>query len=364
VHVERLPSGNWRVTVQSGGERRRGTASTKAEARRLGAELLVAMGGVVSSSRATVRDLIDEHVARANLSATTRADYLAVVKRLDDSPGDLLDREARLVRPADLDATYRRLAGLGWSEHRVSRLHQVLGAAYSAAVRLDIVRDNPTRRVTPPAPQRPDITPPSVDEIRAMLDEAPPHFTLYLLLAAVTGARRGELVALRWADVDVDDGTIVIRRSLVQVAGEAPLERPTKTGRKGHRVVSVGGATLDALKAHRDAQQAFAADQGLPSPVWVFSNDAGLSPWRPDYATQVFVRVRRRNGAKFRLHDLRHYVATSMLLDGVSPVQVAGRLGHSTTTTTLRTYAHFLRAEDREAAARLDDRIHRTENRS
>jgi integrase len=93
----------------------------------------------------------------------------------------------------------------------------------------------------------------------------------------------------------------------------------------------------------------------------VFSHDAGVNPWRPDYATHAFAALRKSLDLDgVRLHDLRHFVATQMLAAGASAVQTAGRLGHSTPQVTLSTYGHWIRSHDQEMAERLERLISST----
>lgn len=135
-------------------------------------------------------------------------------------------------------------------------------------------------------------------------------------------------------------------------------ERATKTGRKGYWVISLGPATVAELRRHRTQQLEQAVAAGMPAPTWVFSLDAGATPWRPDYATRRFERLRARADVSgVRLHDLHHFTATEMLAAGHSPVQVAGRLGHANPSTTTKVHAHWVRAHDQTAAEDLDRRI-------
>jgi integrase len=353
-----LASGRWLVRASHRGRRKSTTAPTRVAAQIAYGRLLAELGSPASTSTVTVGELITRRLARGRLSPTTAADWEAILRKLDVTGVDLAGRPAGAVTAAELDELYGRLEAAGWTVYRIRRLHEVLSASYRHAVRLGVLDDTPTRNVSPPAPAPAQVRPPAPDAIRRLFDAVGPELALFFRLAASTGARRGELVALQWADVDLWSGTITVRRSLVQVAGSRPTERPTKTGQKGHRRVSVGDPVRAAIGAHRTAQANLATSQGLPAPVWLFSSDAGVSPWRPDYPTRVLGRLRRAGKVSaFRLHDLRHYVATAMLADGVPATQVAGRLGHSTPAVTLRTYAHFLEAADREAAHRLDAKM-------
>lgn len=107
--------------------------------------------------------------------------------------------------------------------------------------------------------------------------------------------------------------------------------------------------------AYRVDQERAAADNNLPAPSWLFSQDGGVTPWRPDYVTLAITRLRKSLGSdSVRLHDLRHFVATSMLSDGVPLATVSSRLGHAR-TSTLDRYSHWITQQDQDAADRLDE---------
>jgi hypothetical protein len=93
--------------------------------------------------------------------------------------------------------------------------------------------------------------------------------------------RRSEVLALQWGDVDLDVGRIVVRRPITHTPASGIVIGRTKTGTKGYRVISVGASVVDELKVHKVVQEAAAKSNTLPAPVWVFTHDAGVSPWRP-----------------------------------------------------------------------------------
>jgi integrase len=203
--------------------------------------------------------------------------------------------------------------------------------------------------VRPPAIPDSDVRPPSPAHAAAVIGAATRTVErLALHLAASTGARRGELVALQWADLDGD--SLAIRRSLAYTKASGVHERPTKTGRRGQRVVTVDAMTVRMLSTWRAEQAERALANGI-TPVWVLSDDAGLSPWRPDRLTHVHGRAAEAAGVTgHRLHDLRHFHATQLLAAGVAPWIVAHRLGHANVNTTLRLYAHWIPGTDQAAA--------------
>ena len=180
-------------------------------------------------------------------------------------------------------------------------------------------------------------------------------FHLYLTLAATTGARRGQLLALRWVDVDLVGGSIGIQRSLVE-GPDGPLLVPTKT-RRSYRV-ALDAARLEYLRRQHRAASADGGVAGLDQ-CFIFSSDKeGTRPWSPNFVTKRFIRVRRAAGlSHFRLHDLRHFMATQMLDAGIPIPIVAARLCHARASTTLNVYAHAVPGGDRLAAEALRRKV-------
>jgi integrase len=357
MHLSKLPSGRWRVAVKHRGQRATATATTKAAARVAGAQLLLNLGARQRPDVTPVGDLLDGHLDRVNWSPTTTVDAHRITRQL---PAVFLQRAVSDVDPAVLAGLYRQLAADGWSSHKIRRAHMVISTAWAEAIMLGWASINPARFVKLPKATPRDIHPPDTEQVVAVLEQAGPTFAVFLRLAADIGARRGELGALQWEDVDFDQGYVLIARSLVQTPGQRPTIRDTKTSRKGHRVVSMALPTTTALRRLRTAQVERAMSAGLPDPVWIFSHDAGITPWRPDHPSRLFRHAARAAGVTgVRLHDLRHYVATSMLYDGESPHDVAGQLGHASTATTLSVYAHFVRGRGRESAEKRAARLQR-----
>jgi integrase len=260
---------------------------------------------------------------------------------------------AGMVTGLHLDALYRQLEG-SVPQSGIRRIHTVLMAAYNRAVKLGALTSAP--KVGKPQTPAADVHPPSHEQAKAVLSAVTGLDHLALRLSAVTGCRRGEVVALRWDDIDLERGTLHVRRSLV--AGKGAIhERATKTGRKGHRKIGLDLPTLALLRKHAAAQAELRLASGLGAPVWVVSGD-GVKPWRPDHLTRVFIDARQRAGVEgVRLHDLRHYVATTMLTDGEHIAKVSQRLGHASVTTTANIYAHWIDDTDAEASEKLASRL-------
>ena len=194
------------------------------------------------------------------------------------------------------------------------------------------------------------MRPPSPGEVAPLLAHVlviDPLFHLFLVLAAMTGARRGQLLALRWIDIDFERGSVSFQRALVE-GPDGPVLAPTKT-RRSHRV-ALDPATMALLKARFD-DVASSCPDGVGD-AFVFSSDAaGLRPWNPNWVTKQFIAARKSAGLDhFRLHDLRHFMATQMLGAGVAVPVVSARLAHARASTTLNVYAHAIPGGDVRAA--------------
>jgi integrase len=270
------------------------------------------------------------------------------------------------IRAMHLDGFYAELRQRGGinggplAPASVRKVHVILHAAFAQAIKWGLLASNPADAATAPSTPASRITPPAPDALAGALtriDEFDPDFGVFLRLAATTGARRSQLCALRWSDVDLATRTITFSRGLVDGGpGVGIVEKPTKTGQIWK--VSLAPATAARLNEYRRVctERAAAVRTNLLPDGFVFTvQPDGSTPWRPDNVTARWTRVRKRVSLDgTRLHDLRHYVATQLLGAGVDPRTVAGRLGHANPNVTMTVYGHFLPEKDRAAADFLD----------
>lgn len=266
------------------------------------------------------------------------------------------------LTPADLDRFYRQLLTVGgkrgpYKPATVRRVHGILRRALSQGVRWGWLSHNPAIDASPPRVPLPVLKPPTPDEVVRLFliaQEWSPELACFIVLAASAGARRGELVALRWRDVDLERGTVSVERGIVTVKGEL-IEQGTKTHQS--RRVTLDAGTMTTLRKHKARAEANAAAAGavITADSHVFSRAIdGSVPWRPDATTRDFRVLCDKAGVSgVRLHDLRHYVATRLLASGIDVRTVAGRLGHRNPATTLNVYSHFVPEADQEAANAL-----------
>lgn len=302
MSIEKLPSGKYRAVVRHGGAKRASEAvSTVAEAKMLEATVKLSMGGTTAPrERHTVGEVVAGYIADGvdRLSPGSIDFYR---KGLAALPESFRSRPVNEVTPLVLDSLYAELRAGGASEHKAQKVHRLLSAAFNRAVRYGWLAANPCIQATKPKVSSTEIEPPPPEWVRRIIADAEgvnDDLAVCLRLAAATGARRGELVALKWSDFS--DGRLTVRRSLVESDGRL-IERRTKTGTKGHRTIAVAVDTLEALRIRRAR---LADGHELPAPVYVFSFDARVTPWRPDDVSLAFGRL---SGREFRLHDLRHH---------------------------------------------------------
>ncbi len=331
------------AVVRHGGLKRSSEAvPTQAEAKMLEAKLKLSLGGAPSGRDAhTVADVVAGYISdgATRLSPGSIDFYRKGEAAL---PAGFAARMIATVTPLVLDNAYAEMREAGASEHKIQKVHRLLSASFNRAVRYGWIAANPCVQATKPKTSSPEIEPPTPEQVRDVIADAEgvnADLAICLRLAAATGARRGELVALKW--IDLRGSRLTIRRSLVE-SGDQLHERSTKTGSKGHRTIAVDAATLAAVEALRVRQLVVADEHGLPAPEYVFSFDAGVSPWRPGYLTLAFGRLSAR---AFRLHDLRHYHATQLLAAGVPVPTVSKRLGHTSSAVT-DVYGHWLPEQD------------------
>lgn len=275
------------------------------------------------------------------------------------------DRKVREVRTADIDDLYKALRAKGLSVATIRRsVHTILRTAFGEAVRWRWITYNPVLDAKPPkrGGDLPDLHPPTdadLDRLLALAVETNLDLLAFIAIAADTGARRGEVCALRWSKVDLDVGEVLIDKAIVLDDG-VPVEKDTKTHQA--RRLALSSECVGILRAHRVRvlERAMAQGAKVRADGYLFSPAAdltGVSPWRPDGATSRFMRLRDRAGLpNVRLHDLRHALATDMLAAGVDPRTVMGRGGWSSLQILTR-YSHFVAAKDREAADQLGGRL-------
>jgi integrase len=362
--IRKKGEGRWELRVSAGRDPVNGRArylsrsvrGTKREAEAAMAALLVEVGqgGGQPGTDSTMRELIEQwlELRRESLSVTTYEGYLGKVRyRIMPALGDL---SVRKLTVRDIDTFYLAMSRKqGLAPSTVKQLHNVLVGSLDQAVKWGWRRDNPARLATLPRAQRAEVRPPSPVDVLAAIAAADLEFATFVRVSASVGGRRGEVSALRWPNVDLDAGQLMISKALVESADHTIIEKDTKTHQ--NRRVALDDGTVAALRSWRAAVERRASIAGvtLQPEAYVFSAAAdGSQPWRPFHWTAAWRRLREKTGIdpRIRLHDLRHFAATFLLDAGVPVKTVSNRLGHARPATTLNVYAQFVPASDRMAA--------------
>lgn len=339
-------------------------AKTKREAREQLNDFRSKVRADVPSDKAhyTVRYLLEEWYSQRSVSGWAPTTAYAARRVIDN----YLVPELGDVRLKDLDARridllYRKL--LAGSDGRspqsaatVRRLHAVLSAALNRAVKWEWIRRNPARSADPPEAHLKPLRIPTPEEVRALMESAEaldPRFGILVALAVATGARRGELCALRWVDLEGD--MIHFRRSLYR-AGVASGEKGLKHGTE--KVVPLGAAMTSLLAAWRaecEARAAAADVQIVPDAYMVSPMPTGSTPTNPDdFSRAVRTLCNELGLPHVHVHSLRHFAVTEMLAAGHDARNVAEIVGHANATMTLTVYAHATAERQRAATAVLD----------
>jgi integrase len=295
-----------------------------------------------------------KHVA-GSLQPGTMRSYRSRVSRLKTEIGSV--RLSKLTSHS-IDQLYARLLAAGMTPATIKMHHTILSSALHQAVKWDLVPKAATDNASSPKVTRYRAKAPDVETVRALVakaDETNPVLSAAIMLAAVTGCRRGELCGLRWSDLDRDRRLLHVRRSVkLEAQGNRVTVGPTKTHQE--RSVSLDDVMVAVFDTHhlRAEQWATEAQVAIHPDGYILTLDlTGRTPMNPDAITRAFVRLTQRLNLRCRFHDLRHFTATQLIGAGIDPSVVGGRLGHADATTTLRIYSHALEARDRSAAELL-----------
>ena len=228
----------------------------------------------------------------------------------------------------------------GLAPKTVRNIHQMIGSAYNLAIEQHLVTKNPTQGCALPKVEHKEMKTLTADQLSAFFQEARDSgvYELYYLDLA-TGLRRGELLGLKWSDIDLEKGDLRVQRQIGRINGKI-IEMPLKT-KNAYRTLPLSADAISVLMQQR---------RKTGNSEWVFPSPSG-GPVSPDSVLHMLHRVLKRAGLpKVRFHDLRHTFATLALQNGVDIKTVSGMLGHFSAGFTLDTYAHVTTSAKREAA--------------
>jgi integrase len=367
-HIQQRSPGSFRLRYTLGkdpvtGKRRIATTTirgTRKDAERELTRLLRALDTEehVDPTRMTLRQWLETWLGtvQAEISPKAHERYSEIVRcYLLPALGTI---RVQKLAPTKIQETYNALHrrnGEPLSPSTRRYVHIILKAALTRAVEQNVLARNPADVVRPPQIERTEITTHTVEQSAHLL-ELIKHMHVYwpILLALTTGMRRGEILAIRWKNIDLDRGVARVVQSLEQTK-EGLRFKDAKTHR--NRAINLPPFVVEELHRfkRRQAEQLLRVGVRQTGETLVCCREDG-EPKKPRSLTHEFSHLIARlpDLPRLRFHDLRHSHATQLLADGVHPKIAQERLGHSTITTTMDLYSHVTDTMQADAAARLD----------
>ena len=353
----------WEASLAAGGSRAAHTVRTWSE-EWLGKHLLDASPVTVANYRHLLSSRILPHlgdVLLADLTPTLLTDWLITVRNAPRKSTRLPDDQLSHPRPESQKLATPSQRKRPLSVNTVNHYYTCMTAMLNCAVRLGYLEHNPMERVQRPHQRKQQLVTLSESSaatlIQAVADQ-PAAYRLSVLLALLCGLRLGEIVALRWTDLDLVNNVIHVTRSLKYVTGEGSFLGDPKTDTSARDVAIPPAFAMQLRGACMNDMVAVNADrdigQSLLDPVWVI-HGPGDTPLHKDTPSKWFRRFADAHGfTGLRFHDLRHAHASILVAHNLDVAAIAARLGHSDPSLTLHTYTHAFRAGDLTAAATMD----------
>lgn len=352
--IESRGDGVWRITVAAGRDPSTGKYTrvretfhgTKTDARRRRDELRVE---VANGTHVRADDQVATYLAgwiaksenRGDIRAKVAYTYAGYVRR------EVAPRIGRMrldaVRPAHVQRVIDETLARGLAPRSVTQVARIMHAAFRDAAQLGILRANPCDGVKLPKIRKTSVTTPSPTDVARLLDEIDPEYRAPLAVAAGTGLRRGEVLALSWDGVDLEGlrPAISVAGTLQRVPGAGLVIEPPKTDRSRRRI-PLSGTLVTMLRGVRKEQneRRLIAGQAWCQGEYLFDRGDGR-PIDPDAFGKAYRIARELSGLDaVRLHDLRHGFATLLVTDHADARVVSDLLGHATVAFTLQTYFH------------------------
>jgi integrase len=371
-HVRRRGERSWELKFDIGtdanGRRKTRYASFKGTKRDAEVELAklvsaAAKGEQVDPSKMTVSDFLDRWErdwCSSNVSPKTAERYGELL-RLHVRPHLGLIKLQKL-RPVHFVELYGKLAAV-LAPRTIGHVHRVTHQALARAVEWDLVVANAATRVSPPRVEQEEVEILTAAQIKVMLEMSRGRDIYQIAsLALATGMRRGELLALRWQDIDLEGGRITVARSLEQTKVGGLRFKEPKT-RHGRRTIGLPTSAVAQLrqhwKAHQELRLALGAGKSPPQAL-VFS-DVNGAPRRPDVISQTWRKIAKVAKVKATFHSLRHTHASHLIAAGIDILTISRRLGHGSPTITLSVYGHLFPQTDDRAAQAIEAALRGTE---
>lgn len=266
------------------------------------------------------------------------------------------DYDISKISPIQIQSYYSKLLNNDiLSTENISKIHSLINSSLDRAFRWDLINKNVSEMVERPRIQKKEMKVWSLDEVKAFLEISKnSRYHIAFILALTTGMRRGEILGLRWRDINFNTNVLSVVQTL-SVDGKKILS--TTKSKTSNRTISLPIETVNLLKQHNELiqkEKEFAGELYTDNDLVVTTNIG--TPCIPRNLNRIFYSLLSQiNITRIRFHDLRHTHATILLQQGIHPKIVAERLGHSNIKITLDTYSHVLPSMQTETAKQLNN---------
>ena len=361
--IYQKPNGKWRAQIMLNGGRLSITTNTRSEAQDWLRKTRNQMENGLTFKGANTQfgEFLDEWLtsAKSRLTEHSWRTYEQIIRDYI-CPG-LGKVRLRDLNPAVIQRFYDRKVTEGLGLRTVQRTHTIIHAALNSALKLGLLGRNPDNATQPPKPKRREMKYLDAAQVKKLLETArrtgDRNYALYYL-AVSTGMREGELLGLRWDDVNLDQGVLHVRFSLKRLwSGVLALQQPkTKTS---VRAIKLGSQTVEILQLQkiRNSIDAEKAGKLWKEQNFVFPSSVG-TPMDPTNLIKAFRKLLRlADLPRIRFHDLRHTAASLMLNNGVDVLVASHRLGHARPSITLDVYGHLIPSMQAHAVEVLEELI-------
>lgn len=323
--------------------------------------------GISSDCRLTFQQYTEyvlELKERRGDKHTTLADYKTMTPRIFSAIGPIKLRD---LRPAHLNDFYAELAKEGankrtggkLSNTTILRYHRLISIVLSQAVKEGLIAINPASRAEPPKADKKDpnyIQAETIPLIFEALKTEPIMWQALVNLLFITGCRRGEILGLKWQNVDLDNYRLYICNTISYTSDRGIYESTPKT-KSSVRYISIPAETTQMLRQYKlwQTEEILRLGTYYQRNDYLFSQDNG-QPMRPDSVTQWLSKFSRRHRLPhLNPHAFRHTMTSMLIFGGMDTVSVSKRLGHSQVSTTTDIYAHTIAEADRRNADLLGE---------
>jgi len=350
--------GRWCAQVSLDGRRLTHYAKTQRECREWLKEIQsqIDEGLTIDGARATLGGFLEYWVEldKSSLRPKTWKQYSQIARQ--HIIPELGATKLKDLRPDHIQALYAGKLQAGAGVRTVHLIHAVLRRALKQALKWGLINRNPTDVVETPKAKREEMKTLSIDQVKTLLEAAEGNRLEVLYhLAITTGLRQGEVLGLRWSDLDWETGQLQVQRQLQRISGQGLVFSEPKSD-AGRRLVKLGPAVLEKLHQHRQQQEQarLFAGQRWQENGLIFPTTIGTPKSPGDLRAEFKSLLQEAGLPDVRFHDLRHTTATLMLQQGVHPKVVQERLGHSNVSITLNIYSHVLPSLQEDAAEKMD----------